>query len=223
MGKYIQNLAISIYLAGMMLLLNACAPTTIYSDYSKTIDFKSYKSFAWLPKNHNPQQDSAFDNSILESNIKNLASGELKSRGYQVNTNEPDVLLDFHITLANKVDQVSTPVYGYAYNYNNYNSYYNSYNPGVPYYNNIYTYNNSYYNNSYFNAPTSVIGYTTENIPYEEGTLTILMIDRKSNQLVWKGWSVGSVTDEQTFEYELASDIHRLFKEFPVPVPKNKK
>ena len=198
-----------VYLGLVFLLLSSCAPTAIFSDYNRSLDFKTYKTFAWLPKTHDPKNDGPFDNQIVETNIKNLGSGELKSRGYKVDTNAPDLLIDFYVDVANKVDHVSTPVYGYAYNYNgNFSGAYN---------NNMYSYRNSYYgNNSYLNTAPVVVGYTNQDIPYEEGTLTILIIDRKTNTLIWKGWSVGSVTDESSFEYELPSDMKRLFKEFPV-------
>ena len=208
------------------LLVTACAPTTIYSDYDKSIDFKTYTTFAWLPKTHDTANDNGFNNQIIENNVKNLASGELKTRGYKVDVNSPDVLLDFHVSVANKVDHVSTPVYSYPYNYNNYNN--NVYNNNstynnTGYYNNMYYNNNNNYYNNYnnnINNSPSIVGYKTQDVPYEEGTLTIIMIDRKTNQLIWKGWSVGSITDEQSYEYELPSDIHRVFKEYPVPLPK---
>ena len=204
------------------LLLSSCAPTMVSSDYVKGSDFKVYKSFAWLPKTHQ-SSDTAVDNQIVETNIKNLASGEMKSRGYEVDVNQPDLLLDFYINVANKVDVITTPVYGYAYNYNNY---YNGFNRNG-YNNNMYYNRNSYYNNNsyiYNNRTQQVVGYNTQDIPYQEGTLTIVIIDRKNNRMVWKGWSVGTVTDEASFEYELPSDIRRLFKQFPVkilPKPKN--
>ncbi|MBC7486955.1 MAG: DUF4136 domain-containing protein [Cytophagaceae bacterium] len=206
------------YLGLIILLLSSCASTAVFSDYNRSLDFKSYKTFAWLPKTHDPKNDGPFDNQIVETNIKNLGSGELKSRGYKVDVDEPDLLIDFYVDVANKVDHVSTPVYGYAYNYNS--------NFARPYNNNLYSYRNSYYNNnSYINSVPVVVGYNNQDIPYEEGTLTILIIDRKTNTLVWKGWSVGTVTDESSFEYELPSDMRRLFKEFPVMViapPKTK-
>lgn len=199
-------------------LLSSCAATSISSDYSRSVNFKEYKTFAWLPKTHDPQNDGPFDNQIVETNIKNLGSGELKSRGYKIDVSEPDLLIDFYVDVANKIEHVTNPVYSYPYNYNG--------NFARPYNNNLYSYRNSYYNNnSYINTMPTVVGYTTQDIPYEEGTLTILIIDRKTNTLVWKGWSVGSVTDESSFEYELPSDMRRLFKEFPVPVivqPKQK-
>lgn len=207
-----------VYLGLIILLLSSCAATSISSDYNRSLDFKAYKTFAWLPKTHDPKNDGPFDNQIVETNIKNLGSGELKSRGYKVDVDEPDLLIDFYIDVANKVDHVTTPVYGYSYNYNG--------NFAGAYNNNMYSYRNSYYNNnSYINTAPVVVGYNTQDVPYEQGTLTILIIERKTNTLVWKGWSVGTVTDESSFEYELPSDMRRLFKEFPVPVivpPKQK-
>ena len=221
MTKLFKNLLLISGFLIVIATLESCAPTTIYSDYSRTIDFKSYSTFAWLPKNYDTIHNPDFDNAIVENNIKNLASGEMKARGYRIDVGEPDVLLDFHIDLADKVQHISTPIYGHPYNYNNYNPYQS------PYVNNMYTNRNSYYNNNSYinNNNTVIVGYQNQDIPYEQGTLTIIMIDRKSNQLIWKGWSVGTVTNEQNFEYELPSDIRRLFKQFPVPIlpaPKTK-
>jgi len=222
-----SQLALSLFvIVAVSALLSSCAATSVSSDYNRSLDFKQYKTFAWLPKTHDPKNDSQFDNQIVETNIKNLASGELKSRGYTVDVDQPDLLIDFYVEVQNEVDHVTTPVYGYAYNYNSYNSYNGNYNR--PYNNNIYSNNNSYYNNNTYLNNTGmpvVTGYTTQNVPYEQGTLTILIMDRKTNDLLWKGWSVGVVTDETSFEYELPSDIRRLFKQFPVPVipvPKTK-
>ncbi|MDB5272274.1 MAG: hypothetical protein JWO58_641 [Chitinophagaceae bacterium] len=225
--KNVPSVLLLLFIAAVSALLTSCAATSVSSDYNRSLDFRQYKTFAWLPKTHDPKNDSQFDNQIVETNIKNLASGELKSRGYSVDVDQPDLLIDFYVEVANKVDHVTTPVYNYAYNYNNYNNngYNNNYNR--PYNNNIYSNNNSYYNNnSYLSSGTPVItNYVTQDVPYEQGTLTILIIDRKTNDLLWKGWSVGVVTDESSFEYELPSDIRRLFKQFPVPVipaPKKK-
>ena len=201
------------------LLFNSCASTTVYSDVSTGVNFNTYKSFAWLPKTHDAdQKNSTFDNEIIENNIKNLTSGELKNRGFKVDINEPDLLLDFYISVANKVDHVTTPIYGHPYNYGFNQQTYNG-----NYSNNIYSNNNSYYNNNSYLNMNTVVGYSTQNIPYQEGTLTILIIDRKENKLIWKGWSVGTLYDEQSFEYELPSDIRRLFKQFPIPVIPPKK
>ncbi|HWZ23150.1 MAG TPA: hypothetical protein VNW06_10880, partial [Cytophagaceae bacterium] len=75
MQKTLKNLFLTSSLLIVFALFESCAPTIIYSDYSKTINFQNYKTFAWLPKNHDPSQDTQFDNQIVETNIKNLASG----------------------------------------------------------------------------------------------------------------------------------------------------
>jgi len=46
------------------------------------------------------------------------------------------------------------------------------------------------------------------------------VIDRKSNKLVWRGWSVGTVTNPQSFEKELPKTIHKIFARYPLHDPK---
>ncbi|MCU0355344.1 MAG: DUF4136 domain-containing protein [Cytophagales bacterium] len=182
-------------------LLFGCAPA-IYSDQDSGADFSRYKTFAWYAKPPQGFKNQKFDNQIVESNVKNYASAELKARGFTVQVDTPDVLLDYEVNVAHKTEQVSNPVYSHPYNYTYYNPATRSYGLAT--------------------APSYVMGYQTQNVPYEEGTLTIVMIDRRTNRLVWKGWSDGTVSDEQTYESELLSDIHRIFKKFPVAAPKRK-
>ena len=94
------------------------------------------------------------------------------------------------------MDQVQTPVYSHPYNY----GYYNPYRPFM----NPYIY------------PSVFVGYQTQNIPYKEGTLTLSAVEKSSNKLVWRGWSIGTLTNGQTYESDLQSDIHAIFKEFPI-------
>jgi hypothetical protein len=86
-----------------------------------------------------------------------------------------------------------------------------------------YNYNgyNPYINNVYVPPTPYIVGYSTQDIPYQEGTLTVIMIDRKTNRLIWKGWAIGTVTDEATYEWELHGDIHRIFNRFPLKVVKH--
>jgi len=61
-----------------------------------------------------------------------------------------------------------------------------------------------------------VVGYNTQQVPYTEGTLVIEVIDRKTNQLVWKGWSVGTLNNEEDLEQQLPKDIRKIFTKYPV-------
>ena len=177
-------------------LLSSCAVLNVGSDQDNTIDFKQYKTFAWYAKDPTSLKNDQFDNQIIESNIKNLVSAELKRRGYIVDIDSPDVLLDYNIMIEKKVDQQQAPVYYHPYNY----GYYNPYRPlNTPY---------AYQQN--------VIGYQTQNIPYKDGTLTLSMVDRKTNRLIWRGWGEGVVTDAQVYESQLPKGIDEIFNEFPI-------
>ena len=187
-------------LAGLVIctttLLISCTVFNVGTDQDNSIDFKQYKTFAWYAKDPTTIKNDQFDNQILESNIKNIVSAELKKRGYKVDIDSPDVLLDFDIMIEKKTDQQQVPIYSYPYNY----GYYNPYRPS----NNPYLYQQR------------IVGYQTQNIPYKDGTLTLSMIDRKTSRLVWRGWGEGVVTDVQLYESQLPKGIDEIFKNFPV-------
>lgn len=193
-----------------LLLLSGCA-VGIYSDRDVSTDFTRYKTFAWYHKSASQLKNNGFNNQIIESNIKNYASAEMKLRGYVVDVDSPDVLLDYDIMLEEKIDHQEVPVYSHPYNYMYYPTVYGMRGrgrmPGVAYMASQVPY---------------VVGYKSVDVPYEEGTLVLMAIDRKTNKLVWKGWAQETVTDEQSYEYELQGNIHKVFKKYPVPLVKKK-
>ena len=86
---------------------------------------------------------------------------------------------------------------------------YSYYRPGYyvgPYYRN-YLYNN------YFTIPR-IIGTRVEQIPYLEGTLVIYIIDRRTNEILWRGASEDVITPNN-LEEELREYVNAIFEEFP--------
>lgn len=190
-------------IATVILFLTSCSVYKIASDKDSTIDFSKYKTFAWYAKNPQSFKNSQFDNQIIESNIKNYVSAELKKRGMTVNVDNPDVLLDYSLMIENKTEQAQNPIYSHPYNY----GYYNPYRPMA---------------NQYIYSST-IIGYKTTNVPYKEGTLTISMVDKSNNRVVWRGWSEGTLTDAQSYESDLHNDIHKILKKYPLKALKQNK
>jgi hypothetical protein len=196
----------SLILIPVILFLGGCAAVQTYSDADKAVDFNKYHTYAWLQRSDSVQ-DIFYSNQLVEKNIKYYAEQEMASRGYILDNNNPDVLIEYHTMVEKKHQTVSNPVYA---------------TPSYPYspfygpfgYNTAYPY--TYYNTPY------VIGYNVQEIDYNEGTLVIDIIDRKKNQLIWRGWSVGTVSDEQSLEKELPKDIKKIFKKYPVHVPRKK-
>jgi hypothetical protein len=184
--------------------MSSCTSVQIYSDYDRTIDFNHYKTYAWITKSDSAK--NLFNNQIVEKNLKYYTDQEMAARGYKMDAQSPDVLLEYHITSQKKSYTTSTPIYNNSTFYNN--PYY--YNNGGNWYSRPY----------YFNNTPNIIGYNYQQVEYNEGTLLLDIVDRKLNQLVWRGWSVGTLNDVQTFEVELSGDIHQIFQKYPVPTPR---
>ncbi len=189
----------------MVAFIAACSGVQVYSDYDKGVPFATYKTYAWMQR-PDSIQDLFYRNELVDNSIKRYTSQELQARGLMVDSTQPDVLIEYHSAVQDKLQNVTTPVYANPYPFYGYAPY------GYPY--NPYGY---YYGGPY------VVGYNTQQIPYTQGTLIIDIIDRKTNHLIWRGWSVGVLTDEQALEAELPNDIHRIFKKYPVKTTRKRK
>jgi len=184
----------------VLISLPSCYAPQVYSDYNRSVDFRQYKSFAWIPRSDS-FHNYFYDNQFIEKNIMHLANTEMLNRGCNIDTLEPDLLLEYYLTSQKKTYTVNNPGYMPNYGYNS------------PY-NNPYGYNN--YNNPYgYNNPYNG-GYNQQQVEYLEGTLLINVIDRRTNELIWRGWSISSIYNEAQVESELPSEIHKIFNKYPI-------
>ncbi|MFL5731219.1 MAG: DUF4136 domain-containing protein [Cytophagaceae bacterium] len=186
-------------------LLSSCDSVQIYSEYDRSVNFTQYKTYAWLATADS--SGNFFNNQIVNKNFKYYADQEMAARGYRLDPENPDILLEERISSQKKSYTTSTPVYSYPNN--------NPYSYNSPYY---YNGRNWYRPYNFNNSPT-VIGYNYQQVEYNEGTLLVDAIDRKLNQLVWRGWSVGDLNDMVTSQSELQGNVHKIFQKYPVPTP----
>lgn len=54
---------------------------------------------------------------------------------------------------------------------------------------------------------------------YQEGTIILDIIDRKQDQLVWRGWAVTRSSDGNFDESEISRAVERILERFPPPTP----
>ena len=234
----------SAIIAGLFLVLFAgCrAYSVISTDYDKTVDFSSYRSFAWLPDKD--IESSPYHNSVVHNNIKNYFSPHFGEFGYTPDTDSPDLLFEQVITSASRTETyqeqhpVSTPGYQQnSYGYNNYNYQSNPYyqNYGYSNYNSYnYNYNNRNYNNNYGYTPNRNYyannsyyrqQYKTESHTrnYTESTITLNAIDRKQNKLVWTSTVQADIYDGQYLENDIHPAVRTMLKTFPAEKKKAEK
>jgi hypothetical protein len=189
----------------------------LYTDKDQSTDFKAFKTFAWLPNNN--KENTPYHNQIIDDNTKNFFTHEFFVRGLTLNVDSPDVMLEMVITAKEKqkTEQVAnTPPqnqynnpyanpYRNPYNYNPYS--YQATSPQNPYYN---PYPNQY---NYNNPPTT---YTTRIVNYTESTITLNVIDRKSQKLVWTTTVEADLYDPVEMRNNLHPAVHKILNGYPV-------
>lgn len=234
------------------LFITAGCSESIYT-LNENVDLSSYKTFAWIEKDSSRITNYLYDNEIIGNEIIDDVSNELIARGFTVELDSPDVLLQYTITVENKEQIINTPgitnippaggpyitPYSPYYPSSAYNasSYYNNTNAPYdsPY--SLYYYHNSnnyytpgYYANNYpyytpYGFPFGRTTYTNsiQQINFKEGTLIIDLIDRKTKKLLWRGWSTEALSDPENYKKNLPIEIRGIFKRLPTETNKGKK
>ncbi len=174
------------------------------SESTKGVNFKNYKTYAWLHT-----KDTAYtklaDKKIVESALAAAVIQELTKRGMTMDTLNPDCLFTYTLVLNKtyEVGQEPPPVYAPQSNAGalpgQYNMYY--YVPA----------STAYYNPDLYQGSMKV---TT----FRDGSLIIDMIDRKENKIVWRSSAQGKVNekDRKGIRPTISQVVPAMFKKFPV-------
>ncbi|RYY98218.1 MAG: DUF4136 domain-containing protein [Chitinophagaceae bacterium] len=191
--KHARTLAV-MALAGA--LLAGCG-TAAHIEKDPSANLGSYRSFAWVDTRAS-QNDTVKTtvSDLTERNIINAVNGELQKAGWKETKQRPDVLLTYDVVVEKGLGSSSTPVYS---------------NPTTRWYYNYYTrrYVPVYY-------PSQFLGYDQSPREVREGTVTIRMIDAKTDKTVWQGWTTGEVDSRNLTSREIQSAVRSIFRKFDV-------
>lgn len=178
-------------------LLAGCGPK-VETNKKTARDLDAYDSFAFLP-NQDTIQTSIYNNIEVNEIVIDEIRQNMRELNYRLDQNQPDLLVYYHLMLDEEMAVNANPVYtNYSY-----------YRPGFyvgPYYRN-YAYNN------YFTVPR-IVGTGIEQIPYKEGTIVIDLIDRRTNEIVWRG-SAEDLVAPGNLDEEIRSYVDAIFDKFP--------
>jgi hypothetical protein len=175
-------------------LLAGCA-STAHFEKDESADFRSYKTFAWLDK-ESPGSGNRM-NDLTERRIKEAVSAEMaKTGGWREVKHRPDVLLSYDVLVERTTKESNNPVYSRPYSRIVYNPY-------------TRRYTTIYY-------PSQFIGYERSEQPVREGTVTITMIDAKTDKTIWQGWTTEEVNSKNLTNKEIQYAVRSIFKKFDV-------
>lgn len=180
-------------------ILTACGPK-VTSTKLADVDLTKYETFSYLPNGNFEDPSKGYDDQSVGESVLNEVNNSMKELGYELERNQPDLLVLIGTKTDTDVEREREPVYA------SYPNYYGSAYPVGSYY-------NPYYYNGY-TTYNNVIGYDVDYEKYETGTLLLSLVDRKTRNVVWRGTASNFVGGERS-EQAISDFVDDLFAEFP--------
>lgn len=160
----------------------------------KNADFSKYRTYAWVEKPVVKGQKKSRRNDLTETNIRNSVNEELQKKGWVETKARPDVLINFELLVEKNQKEQQDPVYSQPYS----RSYYNRRTGRI---------HTFYY-------PSQFVGYDSYSTMVKEGTVTITMIDSKTDKTVWQGWTTSELNSGNITSREIDRNVKTIFKKF---------
>lgn len=177
------------------LLLAGCA-SVAHVEKDESVDLNKYQTFAWVDTRDTKSDTVKTKVSDLsERTIKDAVNEELARAGWKQSA-KPDVLLAYDVLVERAVKEQNNPVYSRPFN----RFYFNPYSR---------RWMSVYY-------PSQFMGYDREPQQVREGTITISLIDAKTDKTIWQGWTTDEVSSRNLTAKEIRNGIRSIFRKFDV-------
>jgi hypothetical protein len=176
-----------------VILIAGCA-TPAYVEKDETADFSRYKSYAWIDDNNKKEKTRHAE--FMKKHVQEAVNAKLQKEGWREDRNKPDVLISYDLLVEKTTKEQSNPVYSMPYRRIYYNPFYRRY--GTIYY------------------PSYFMGYDNSTTQVQEGTLTITMMDAKTDKTIWQGWTTDEVNSRNVSRKEIQSSVNSIFRKFDV-------
>ena len=178
------------------LLLAGCS-SVVHVEKDKTVNFSNYHTYAWVEtKQDDTSKVRTKVSDLTERKIREAVSAEMAKTGWKEVKHKPDVLLSYDVLVERGVKNESNPLYSQPYSRLYFNPYTRRY--GSIYY------------------PSQFWGYDDYQRQIREGTLTISMIDSKTDKTIWQGWTTGEVNSRNLTSKEIQNSVKSIFRKFDV-------
>ena len=176
-----------------VLLFSGCAGNA-HIEKDKSADFSKYHTYAWVDKSDEKENKKNRRKELAETNIRNAVNEQLRKNGWREVSSNPDVLVNYELLVEKNQKQQQDPVYSQPYT----RSYYNRYSGRMVTY---------YY-------PSQFMGYDNYSTTVKEGTITITMIDNRTDKTVWQGWTTNELNSSRITSNEIDQNVKSIFRKF---------
>lgn len=188
-----------LYIFLLAILLASCGPRVNTTKMSGK-DLSNYETFAYLPNsNFDDLEKFETDEDVGASILQNV-NRNMKMQGYELDRENPDLLVLLETNTDMEKTLSSEPVYA------RYPNYYSTTYAVSPYYQDNYYYDYGGYDN--------IVGYETNLNRYQEGSLILTLVDSKSKTIVWEGVA-SDLIFKQKEDRAIAKFVDDMFDQFP--------
>ncbi len=178
------------------LLLAGCA-SVAHVEKDDSANFNRYHSYTWVEaKDSKDEFSNEKVSDLTEKRIREAVNAELAKAGWRESKNKPDVLISYDVMVERAVKENNSPVYSQ---------------PFTRYVFNPYTrrWLSLYY-------PSQFVGYDRNQRSVKEGTVTISVIDAKTEKTVWQGWTTDEVNSQNLTGKEVQNAVKSIFRKFDI-------
>lgn len=176
----------------------SCGTAKYNSQVAEDVNFNEFETFAILPEN-DTNDFSVYDSEIVRDKTMKNVKAEMMQRGYDLDTENPDLLVMIHYMFSREKETIYDPIYP-TYDY---------YTPGFV----VTPWNTFYYVD--FRTIPRIYGDGFREVKYTEGTIVIDVINAGNSKLLWRGWSEDRV-DPLTFTEDIRIYIENIFDNYPI-------
>lgn len=189
----LKSLSIGLFALAGMLLLSSCA-NTAHIEKSQGADLAAYKTYNWVEEENPKETKANRRKEITQQNIQIAVDKQLQKSGWQLVKTNPDVLVSTDLVVEKSQKEQRDPVYSQPYT----RTYFNRYSRRFSTY--------------YF--PSQFMGYDSYSTTVKEGTVTVTLIDAKTDKAVWQGWATNELYNNQLSDKEINKNVKSIFKKF---------
>jgi hypothetical protein len=188
----LKSLSIGMCAIAGLLIFSSCA-NTAHIEKTQGADLTKYKTYSWV-EDENQYNKSNRRNQISQQNIRAAVDKQLQQSGWHLANVNPDVLVSTDLVVEKNQKKQQDPVYSQPYT----RTYFNRF--------------TRRFNTFYF--PSQFVGYDTYSTSVKEGTVTVTLIDAKTDKAVWQGWATNELSDKQISDKEINKNVNSIFKKF---------
>ncbi|WP_281540474.1 DUF4136 domain-containing protein [Maribacter aestuarii] len=178
----------------------ACGPMVNTTKVTSK-NLSNYETFAYLPNGNFDEIEGYNDNTVGTAVISRV-NENMKDLGYELDRDEPDLLVLIGTQTDTEQTRVKEPVYATYPTY--YTTNYRVGNLYEPYY---------YYGYADY---TQLIGYDVDYDTYKEGTLMLSIVDRETKNVLWKANAYNFIAKGQNNSRAIAKYVDDIFAKYPV-------